>query len=599
VKKQWKIAAIFAATACFVLAALLLIYAPEARAALESANLTTLGARSGLPTTSLPILIARIIRVILGVLGIIFTALVIYAGYLYLTARGEEEPIKKAKKILQNAVIGLVIIMTSFAITTFILGKLLAAAGYYSGVSTSGANYTEPLSGSLGGGIIESHYPARNATDVPRNTRIMVTFKEAIDVDSIVSGYDEASAAGATAFDLNTDNILIYPSASEDIDAVKLASADVSVSFTDDLQTFDPEALLGSAYEDTNYTVKLEPDIRKDDGDVAFTGSYDDGYEWTFEVSTTVDMTPPRVVSVVPVEDSESARNTVIEITFSEAMDPTMASGVYSSADSGSRFANIDVLSDETNVSGVFSISNAYRTVDFISDDACGEDPCGETIYCLPGSSTIDVQAHAATLDASDPPQASALDGLMDAAGNTLDGDGDWGESDGEAGDDYDWSFSTSEEIDDTVPKISELQPALEDNEEVDVNAEVEIIFSMLIQASTINSSNLQLVPDQDQELWFSLSKEDSETASTAVIDHAAFWESVENSDGTMTNYYYYPVVTNGVKGVNQICMFPSYGPAAAGETADCASDEYPYCCNGRASAEACVTQNLETTLGE
>lgn len=599
-KKRWKIAAISAATVCLVLVVVFAFYAPAALAALDSADLATLGEQSGLSTaTSLPIIVARIIRVILGVIGILFTVLVIYAGYLFLTARGEAAPIEKAQKILKNAVIGLVIIISSFAITTFILGKLLEAAGLSGGVSTSGVNYTEPLSGSLGSGIIESHYPARNATDVPRNTRIMVTFKEAIDVDSIVSDYDEAVEAGATTFDLNTGNISIYPTASEDPDTDQLASTAVAVSFTEDQQTFvfNPDDLLGSSTENTNYTVMLGPGISKEDGNDAFTGSNDDGYEWTFEVSTTVDMTPPHVVSVVPAADSSQARNTVIEITFSEAMDPTMASGIYSSSESGSKFANIDVLSADENVAGAFSVSNIYRTVEFVSDDACGEDPCGDTIYCLPGSSTITTQAHAATLDTSDPPQAAALDGLMDAAGNTLDGDNDWGETDWTA-EDYEWSFDTSDEIDDTVPKISVLSPSLEDNESFSVSEEVTVTFSMLMQASTLNSSNVQLVPDQDQELWFSISKEDDETASTAVISHATLWESVENSDGTITNYYYYPVITNGVKGTNQICMYPSYGPAVESEVTDCASDDYPYCCNGRASASACQTLS-GTNLGE
>ena len=50
-----------------------------------------------------------------------------------------------------------------------------------------------------------------------------------------------------------------------------------------------------------NYTVKLTNSIKKADKTAAFTASNQDGYEWTFEVSTEVDLTPPKVVSVCPV----------------------------------------------------------------------------------------------------------------------------------------------------------------------------------------------------------------------------------------------------------------------------------------------------------
>lgn len=602
--RRWKIAATLAATACLATAAVFAFYAPAAWAALTDTSLATVGSQAGLSATPLPIMVARAIRVILGVLGIILVVLIIYAGFLYLTDGGEGKKVEKAKAIIKNAVIGLVIVVSSFAITTFILNRLLAAMGVSSGVATSGVNYTEPLSGSLGSGIIESHYPARNATDVPRNTFISVTFKEPIDPTTIASGYSaELVEAGTTTFDLRADNILIYPSATADdgIDAAKLAGADVAVSVSTDFQsfTFNPDALLGSSTENINYTVMLGPDIQKMSGGPAFTGSNNDGYLWSFEVSTEVDMTPPHIVSFMPTADSTVAPNTVVEITFSEAMDPTMASGTYSSDEGGEKFVNVGVLSGGEHVSGTATPSNAYRTVDFVTDSVCGVDPCGDSIYCLPFSSNLTAQAKAATPDDQNLPQAALLNGLTDMAGNTLDGDGDWGETGGEVGDDFVWSFNTSSEINDDVPIITSTAPSLTANEDIDVNQNVEITFNMLMWSSTLNTSNVQLVPDQDQELWYSTTKEDSASATTATISHATLWESVTDADGVITNFLYYPVITNGVKGSNQICMYPSFGPEAEGQTPGCATETSPYCCNGRASLTACVTQNLETTLGE
>ena len=70
------------------------------------------------------ITIARIINVILGLLGIIFVVLTIVAGFQYMTAAGHEEKAKKALGLIKNAVIGLVIILMSWMITRFTIRQL-------------------------------------------------------------------------------------------------------------------------------------------------------------------------------------------------------------------------------------------------------------------------------------------------------------------------------------------------------------------------------------------------------------------------------------------------------------------------------------------
>lgn len=62
----------------------------------------------------------KVINGALTLVGIIFLLLMVYAGYLWMTARGEEEPINKAKKIVQTSIIGLVLVMSAYAITVFV-----------------------------------------------------------------------------------------------------------------------------------------------------------------------------------------------------------------------------------------------------------------------------------------------------------------------------------------------------------------------------------------------------------------------------------------------------------------------------------------------
>ena len=73
------------------------------------------------------VLAANIIKMALGVLGTIFLVLTVYAGFLWMTASGEEEKITKAKDILKASIIGLLIILTAYAITSFVISNLVGA----------------------------------------------------------------------------------------------------------------------------------------------------------------------------------------------------------------------------------------------------------------------------------------------------------------------------------------------------------------------------------------------------------------------------------------------------------------------------------------
>ena len=71
--------------------------------------------------------VGKIIRIILGLLGIIFLGLTVYAGALWMTAAGEEEKVTTATGILKMAVIGLIIILASYSLSYFVLDKIFEA----------------------------------------------------------------------------------------------------------------------------------------------------------------------------------------------------------------------------------------------------------------------------------------------------------------------------------------------------------------------------------------------------------------------------------------------------------------------------------------
>ncbi len=77
------------------------------------------------PQTLLPTIIGNVIKVALGLLGTIFIILIIIGGYLWMTASGNEETIKKAQNYITRAIIGLVVTLSAWAIWFFLLQKFV------------------------------------------------------------------------------------------------------------------------------------------------------------------------------------------------------------------------------------------------------------------------------------------------------------------------------------------------------------------------------------------------------------------------------------------------------------------------------------------
>lgn len=103
----------------------------------------TAGRTAGLTTTASPgALVGNTINAILGVVGIVFVIVLIYAGILYLTAGGAEEKVAQAKRMISAALIGIVIIVAAYAISTFVIGQLTKAVGFIPTAFAAGADET-------------------------------------------------------------------------------------------------------------------------------------------------------------------------------------------------------------------------------------------------------------------------------------------------------------------------------------------------------------------------------------------------------------------------------------------------------------------------
>ncbi len=85
-----------------------------------------------------------VITIILGLLATIFLFLLVYSGFKWMTAAGDADDIKKAKATIRMAIIGLIIILSSYGITYFVFNQL----NFFSGVAPVPSEQNSPNLGS-------------------------------------------------------------------------------------------------------------------------------------------------------------------------------------------------------------------------------------------------------------------------------------------------------------------------------------------------------------------------------------------------------------------------------------------------------------------
>ncbi len=528
---------------------------------------------TNLATTDIRVLIARIIRGFLGLLGVIALSLIVYAGFLWMTSGGDTNKIDNAKKILINAVIGLLIILSSFAITEFVFRVLLGIGSQKGGgISvTSGGQAAGGLFTFRGGAlgkVIKSHYPDRDAVDVPRNTRIIITFVEEINPDTI---FDKNTKL------LNLDSIKLYTKSNAGADGSppsdknKLVK-DIEVS-TIDNKTFvlRPKTYLGSPSENVTYFVYLSSRIQNQKGKSIFSG-LNGSYSWSFTTGTTLDLVPPKVESVLPVNPKNCTSkcvppNSLILVNFNEAIDPTTVAGIFPNA-----AIKIELTPQ---VKGEFVLTNKYRSLVFtpsLKCDGVDKNSCGDDVFCLKKNQKYSILLKAAILEAVGSPQGKIGTGITDLAGNSLDGNSN-GKAEGPSKDNYSWSFDTSDKVDLVPPKIEEVTPKVRQSN-VPLNQKIKIKFTKNILPTTL-FRNVKLLykkrsEQQLQEWGGAVSTyfgndtkiKNKVDPSLVVLDtyYNLFPARIDKS-GKTEYYDYYPEITSGVKDLSQNCFKPAVGP--------------------------------------
>lgn len=117
---------------------------------------------------TLPAAVGAIIGAVLGLVGVILLVIMVYAGFLWLTAGGNDDQVGHAKQLIKNGVIGMAITLSAFVITQFVVNQLTSAIETGSSGGTAPAKSggtkndglgTEPTSSGTGAGAGSAFTP--------------------------------------------------------------------------------------------------------------------------------------------------------------------------------------------------------------------------------------------------------------------------------------------------------------------------------------------------------------------------------------------------------------------------------------------------------
>ncbi|MBL7058793.1 hypothetical protein ISS03_05720 [Patescibacteria group bacterium] len=69
-------------------------------------------------------IISTVIQTVLSFLGVLFLVLMIYGGFLWMTAQGNDTQVEKAQSTIRNAVIGLIIVISAYGISILVMNSV-------------------------------------------------------------------------------------------------------------------------------------------------------------------------------------------------------------------------------------------------------------------------------------------------------------------------------------------------------------------------------------------------------------------------------------------------------------------------------------------
>ncbi len=259
----------------------------------EVGNTTVLSAED--PRT----IVVRIINISLSFIGIILVSIIVYAGFLWMTSGGDNEKIEKAKRLIQNAIIGVLIIVSAWAITRFVLTSLLGATGGSGGRSTQQAPGGSTAGGSFGAaGISGGFYllGIEPAGSVPiRNVEVRFLFSQ-----------DVAAA--------QVNERVRVTKANGEVVAGRFVVEGSLATFTPAQACPAPQASRFCFDANTDYIAKVDGTMRSATGQAIACGALGAVCEGRFRTGELVDVAGPTVTLLQPYDGQSVPQNRSVEL---------------------------------------------------------------------------------------------------------------------------------------------------------------------------------------------------------------------------------------------------------------------------------------------
>jgi len=100
------------------------VYAKKTLNDADSA-LDTVSQKTGIDQKDFSAVTGNVVNMIFIFVGLVFFALMVYAGLRWMTARDQADKVEKARNTMIAAVIGLIIVVAAYAITNFLQTKII------------------------------------------------------------------------------------------------------------------------------------------------------------------------------------------------------------------------------------------------------------------------------------------------------------------------------------------------------------------------------------------------------------------------------------------------------------------------------------------
>lgn len=88
-----------------------------------------IGPQTGLTTVDLKPFLINIASFVLGIVGIVSLSMIIYGGALLMVAGGNEDIQERARRIITGAIIGIVLVLSSWTLFSTVFQGIAQAAG--------------------------------------------------------------------------------------------------------------------------------------------------------------------------------------------------------------------------------------------------------------------------------------------------------------------------------------------------------------------------------------------------------------------------------------------------------------------------------------